>query len=159
MLICIEFKYHIMEIGKLNNTKWAERLHPGIKTLFDFIKKTDFDQLPKGRVEVDGNEVYVMNLDIKGVDKAIQPLEMHRDYIDVHILLDGNETIGWKPLDEIENITQEYVKASDCALSDDTPRLFIEMKPQEFCIVFPEDPHSPAIGQGNIRKLIGKVKI
>lgn len=159
MLICTGFKYCIMEIGKLNNTKWAERLHPGIKALFDFLRTTDFDRLPMGKVEVDGDDIFVMNLDIQGADVETQPLEMHRDYIDVHILLDGEETIGWKPLDDIGNITQEYDKASDCALSDDRPRMYVELKPQEFCIVFPDDPHSPAIGKGSIRKLIGKVKI
>lgn len=148
-----------MKVGKLNKTGLAEKLHPSFKVLFDFVKKTDFDSLPYGKIPVDGDNVYIMNLEIPGKKKSEQPLEMHREYIDVHILLRGTEFIGWKPLDEITNFTQEYESSSDCALSDDASRFYVELHPGEFCIVYPEDAHSPAVSEGTIRKLIGKVKI
>lgn len=148
-----------MEIGNLNTTMLSEKLHHNLKLLFDFVKNNDFDKLPSGKVEIDSNNVYVMNLNIPGAQQDKQPLEMHRKYIDVHILLDGNEKIGWKPINEIEHYTQEYDETADCALSDDTPRFFVELHPGEYCIVFPDDPHAPAISEGTIRKLIGKVKL
>lgn len=148
-----------MKIGNLGNTKTTESLHPGFKVLFDFIKDADFNKLPLGKIEIEGNDVFVMNLDISGASQDAQPLEMHRKYIDVHILLGGEEKIGWKPLNEIEHYTQSYDEEGDCALSDDAPRFFVELHPGEYCIVFPEDPHAPAISTGKIRKLIGKVKI
>lgn len=148
-----------MEIGNLRNTERAELLHPALKKLFDFIKSTDFNKLPKGKIIVDDDNLFVMNLEIPGASEQSQPLEMHRTYIDVHILLDGDEKIGWKPLDEITHYTQEYSEDGDCALSDDTPRFYVKLHPGEYCIVFPEDPHAPAISEGIIRKLIGKVKI
>ncbi len=148
-----------MEIGSLDNTKRAEKLHPGLVKLFEFIKDTDFNKLPSGKIEVDGDDIFVMNLDIDGASQDIQPLEMHRIYIDVHILLNGEEKIGWKPISEITHYTQEYDETGDCALSDDTPRFYVDLHPGEYCIVFPEDTHAPAIGNGRIRKLIGKVKI
>lgn len=148
-----------MEIGNLNNTARAECLHKAFKALFDFVRTTDFNQLPFGKVEVDGDDVFVMNLEIDGVAAEAQPLEMHRKYIDVHILLGGGERIGWKPLNEIGHYTQEYREEGDCALSDDAPRFYVDLHPGEYCIVFPEDPHAPAIGAGRIRKLIGKVRV
>ena len=68
---------------------------------------------------------------------------------------------GYIPFDpeELKNITQEYQKEGDCALSDDQPTAFVTLQPGEFCIVYPEDPHAPVIGEGKIRKLIGKVKL
>lgn len=148
-----------MKIGNISNTEQAEKLHPAFKKLFEFIKGADFNKLPHGKNEVDGDDIFIMNLDIPGAPQSTQPLEMHRKYIDVHILLAGNEKIGWKPIDEISHYTQEYDEAGDCALSDDEPRFFVELHPGEYCIVFPEDPHAPAISDGQIRKLIGKVKI
>ena len=97
-----------MEIGNLSSTTLSERLHPSFKLLFDFVKKKDFNELPSGKVEIDGDNVFVMNLNIPGADENKQPLEMHRKYIDVHILLGGTEKIGWKPINEIEHYTQEY---------------------------------------------------
>ncbi|MCM1139227.1 MAG: YhcH/YjgK/YiaL family protein [Muribaculum sp.] len=148
-----------MQIGKINQSERIQGMHPNFKKLFDFITETDFDKLPKGKVVVDGDEVFVMNLDIDGAEKSKQPLEMHRKYIDVHVLLGGEEEIGWKPIEEIEHYTQNYKEEGDCALSDDTPRFFVKLHPGEFCIVFPEDTHAPAVSTGRIRKLIGKVKL
>lgn len=148
-----------MEIGKINKTELAEKLHPALKTLFDFIKQTDFDNLEYGKIQVEGDNIFVMNLNIPGKSKEEQPLEMHRDYIDVHVLINGQESIGWKPLSEISTFTQEYEKDSDCALSTENPRFYVDLIPGEYCIVFPDDAHAPAISSGQIRKLIGKVKI
>lgn len=148
-----------MEIGNLTNTERSQRLHPTFKVLFDFIKNTDFNKLPLGKITIDGDNVFIMNLEIGGASQETQPLEMHRKYIDVHILLNGDERIGWKPLNEIGHYTQGYDEKGDCALSDDTPRFYVDLHPGEYCIVFPEDTHAPAISDGRIRKLIGKVKI
>lgn len=148
-----------MEIGNLNSTSLSERLHPSLKLLFDFVRSNDFDKLPSGKVEIDGENVFVMNINVSGADKESQPLEMHRKYIDVHILLDGSEEIGWKPIGEIKHYNKVYEEDGDCALSDEAPRFYVKLHPGEYCIVFPEDAHAPAIGASNIRKLIGKVKI
>lgn len=148
-----------MIIGNTSQSSRIFGLHPLFKKLFEFVKDTDFDSLPLGKIEVDGDQLYVMNINPDGADQELQPLEMHRKYIDVHILLSGNEKIGWKPIEEIRHFTREYDESSDCALSDDRPRYYIDLMPGEYCIVYPEDPHAPAISRGKIRKLIGKVKL
>lgn len=149
-----------MYIGKLTHSSRIETLHPAFKALFEFVKKQDFNNLPLGKIEVEGDNLFIMNLDIpQGAEIATQPLEMHRKYIDVHILLDGAEKIGWKSIEDISEYTQNYNADEDCALSNDKPQFFVDMCPGDICIVYPEDPHAPAIGNGRIRKLIGKVKI
>jgi YhcH/YjgK/YiaL family protein len=148
-----------MIVSNLKNTSRIESLHPLFKELFDFVKKTDFDALPLGRIELKGDDLFINNLNIDGADAAKQPLEMHREYIDVHILLDGTEQIGWKAIEDIEHYTKEYAAEGDCALSDDKPSFYVRLNKGEFCIVYPEDPHAPAISTGKIRKLIGKVKV
>lgn len=74
-------------------------------------------------------------------------------------LLTGQETIGWKAVETLEHQAQAYQKEGDCALYSDRPTLFATLQPGEFAIVYPEDPHAPVIGEGKIRKLIGKVKL
>lgn len=147
-----------MQTAKLDQSYRIEPMHAKFSRLFDFVKNNDFDALPLGKIEIEDG-LFIMNNDINGTPREKQPLEMHREYIDVHILLKGNEEIGIKPTGEIEHYTKEYDSASDCALSDDTPRYYINLKPGEFCIVYPEDAHAPAIGYGPIRKLIGKVRV
>mgnify|MGYP000197077124 FL=1 len=84
-------------------------------------------------------------------------LEGHRKYIDVHILLEGKETIGWTPLCKALCKHKDYDEAKDYLLYTDTPSVFIDVNPGEFVIVYPEDLHAPGIGDGKIRKLVAKV--
>ena len=146
-----------MYIGTLKNAEQVYKMHPGFKTLFDYVATHDFNAMPLGRVEIDGDKVYAVNVDTDGTPRENQPLEMHRRYIDVHIALADGETIGWKPIEDIEVYTQPYQEQGDCALSSDEADVYIPIKKGQFVIVYPEDPHAPAIGSGKIRKIIGKV--
>jgi len=40
----------------------------------------------------------------------IQSFTLANDYIDVHILLEGEEMIGWKALEDLQNETKAYSK-------------------------------------------------
>ncbi|MFR9520406.1 MAG: YhcH/YjgK/YiaL family protein [Rikenellaceae bacterium] len=148
-----------MIVTSLKYSQRVESLHPRFKVLFDYIKSNNLLEMPLGRVEVDGDNIFINNVEIDGVARENQPLEMHQLYIDVHILLRGEETIGWKSIDELENISKTYDSDSECALSNDTPTSYTTLREGEFMIVYPEDPHAPAISDGKIRKLIAKVRL
>lgn len=148
-----------MQIGNLTDAPRIYLLHPLFKELFEFVINHDFDKLEKGKIQVNGDDLFIMNLEIDGANAETQPLEMHRQYIDVHIVLDGNEQIGWKSTDKIEHYTSDFNAENDCALSDDKPSFYVKLNKGEFAIMFPEDAHAPAISDGKIRKLIGKVKL
>ena len=77
-----------------------------------------------------------------------QVLEVHRDYVDIHILLEGKERIGWKAIEDVNQLKQAYQKEGDCALYSDVPTTFVDLLPGQFAIVYPEDPHAPVIGEG-----------
>ena len=87
---------------------------------------------PLGRIELDGDNLFINNVNPECIAAEKQVLEMHRDYIDVHILLTGKETIGWKAIEDLKNITQEYQNEGDCALSDDQPTTYVTLQPGEF---------------------------
>ncbi len=62
-------------------------------------------------------------------------------------------------LEDVQQQKQAYQKENDCALYSDAPTSFVDLRPGQFAIMYPEDPHAPVIGEGKIRKLIAKVKI
>ena len=148
-----------MIITTLQHSERIEKLHPSFKRLFDYVKTHDLLNAPLGRIELDGDNLFINNSEPTCLSADEQVLEMHRDYIDVHILLTGQETIGWKSLETIQHISQPYQKEADYALSDDRPTMYTVLQPGECCILYPEDPHAPIIGKGKIRKLIGKIKL
>jgi YhcH/YjgK/YiaL family protein len=148
-----------MILSTLKNSRQIESVHPLLKELFDYVASHDLLHAPLGRITIDGDRLFINNVLLDGASRNERPLEVHRHYIDVHILLEGKETIGWKALENMRHFTKEYVEADDCALSDETPTCFIDLLPGQFLFVAPEDAHAPAIGEGKIRKLIAKVKV
>lgn len=148
-----------MIVSNLQNSQRIEGLHPLFKTLFDYVKTHDLLHAELGRIEIDGDNLFINNVNPECVAANKQVLEVHQDYIDVHILLEGVETIGWKAIEDVELLTKPYDKDGDCALYADAPTIFATLYPGQFMIVYPEDPHAPIIGNGKIRKLIAKVKV
>ncbi len=148
-----------MIVSNLQNSERIESLHPLFKQLFDYVKTHDLLHTECGRIELAGDDLFINNVNPTCVSASDQVLEVHRDYIDVHILLEGKERIGWKALEDVTDLKQAYQKEGDCALYSDTPTSFVDLLPGQFLIVFPEDPHAPVIGEGKIRKLIGKVRL
>lgn len=103
--------------------------------------------------------MFINNVNPQCVTAAEQVLEVHRRYLDVHILLEGEETIGWSPLAELKEEKQAYDAEADCALYTDRPSIYVTLRPGQWLMAWPEDAHAPVIGQGKIRKLIAKVRI
>lgn len=148
-----------MIVSNLKNSERIEGLHPLFKALFDYVKNHDLLHAYLGRIEIDGERLFINNVNPECVAAEKQVLELHHDYIDVHILLEGAERIGWKALEDLQKETKAYSKEEDCALYSDVPTTYVDLLPGQFAIVYPEDPHAPIIGNGKIRKLIAKVRI
>lgn len=148
-----------MIISDLKNSSRVEILHPLFKPLFDYVKSCDLFCAQLGRIELDGDNLYIMNSEVDAIPQEKQVLELHHQYIDVHILLEGRERIGWKVTDDLTQEVKAYSSDGDCALYGDAPSMWVDLLPGQFVIVYPEDAHAPCIGEGKIRKLIAKVKL
>lgn len=148
-----------MIVSNLQNSRRVEGLHPLFKTLFDYVKSHDLLHTDLGRIEIEGDDLFINNVNPECVAAEKQVLELHRRYIDVHILLEGAERIGWKAIEDLTAEAKPYEEEGDCALYSDAPTAFVDLLPGQFLIVYPEDPHAPVIGEGKIRKLIAKVRI
>lgn len=148
-----------MILSTLENSWRIESLHPKFKELFDFIKNNDLLNAETGRIELDGNTLFINNVNPGLMPREAQVMEVHRKYIDVHVPLDKAEIYAWKATSECTEVKVPYNETDDYALFSDKPSNYFTVSPGEFLIVYPEDAHGPLIGEGKIRKLIAKVKI
>nr|WP_302830118.1 YhcH/YjgK/YiaL family protein [uncultured Bacteroides sp.] len=148
-----------MIVSNLKNVQRIEKLHPLFRVLFDCVKTHDLLHSDLGRIEISGDNLFINNLNLDCIESAMQILEVHRDYIDVHILLNGVETIGWKDFEDAPQEIKPYEKEGNCAQYSDVPTTFVTLYPGQFVVVYPEDAHIPIIGKGKIRKLVAKVKL
>ena len=149
-----------MILLKLQDSERIESLHPQFKRLFEYVKSHDLSSLPSGRIELDGDNLF-MNVDYPTLKKKEeQILEAHRAYIDVHIPVSGTEIIGWCAISDIKTPSIEpFDDKRDIAFYNATASTYVEVHPGEFLIAYPEDAHAPIIGDGKIRKVIAKIKI
>lgn len=143
----------------LTDTARVESLHPLLPELFRYVRTHDLLHTPCGRIELDGDRLFINNSNPQCLTAEEQVLEVHRRYLDVHILLEGEETIGWSPLAELKMEQQAYDAEADCALYADRPSTYVTLRPGQWLMAWPEDAHAPIIGQGKIRKLIAKLRL
>ena len=144
------------------NIAYADRyalLHPLLPQLFAYVKSHDLLHTPMGKIVLDGDKLFINNVNPECLSEEKQVLEVHRRYIDVHILLEGKERVGWRNTDDCKDVADPYDEAGDFATFFDKPTTYIDMMPNDFLIVFPEDAHAPIIGSGRIRKAIAKVML
>ena len=84
--------------------------------------------------------------------------EAHRNFIDIHYIVRGEETFGYNDLSHL-TVTQDYNPEND-ALFLTGPVNEITLKAGDFCVVFPEDAHAPCMDcvEGHIR-CVAKIKV
>lgn len=133
-------------------------LNPHFKAVAGWLRSTDLSALPTGRNEIDGDNIYANVAEVAMSPDRLIPMEQHREYIDIHVPLRLDENMGWSSEDLCKSIRQPYDAEGDYLLWEDTPALTLPMPVGTLTIVFPEDPHSPLVGEGVQRKIIIKVK-
>jgi YhcH/YjgK/YiaL family protein len=150
-----------MIISDLKDSRRIETLHPLFTELFNYVKSHDILHAPLGRIDIDGDNLYINNSQPECKSKEEQNLELHYKYIDVQILLEGHETIGWKATNSLDanTVVTPYDDKGDFALYHDQPTTYIDLQPGQFAIFYPEDAHAPIIGKGKIRKMVAKVRL
>ncbi|GAB4116946.1 MAG: YhcH/YjgK/YiaL family protein [Sideroxydans sp.] len=134
-------------------------LHPLFQRAFNHIRDTDFFALVPGRYNIVGEDLMAIVEQVPGKSKEMARLEAHRKYIDIQLVLEGGEQMGWKPLADCLNPVSEYSAEKDIQFFHDAPASWVAVPPDHFCIFFPEDAHAPLVGSGTIRKVIFKVAV
>ncbi len=151
---------YIMILSNLSNCQRIEALSPALKRVLEYVRQHDLTQVSAGRITIEGTDIFINVDDAQLVPQEQQKLEVHRQYIDIHFPLNGNEVVGWS---DIQQLTTQSVAPFDCdkdfAFYAEQPSTYFTVHPGEFYVMFPEDAHAPIIGHGNIRKLVAKIRV
>ena len=149
-----------MVLAHMDDAARYEALHPRFHQLFEYFRSHNLLQCPLGRIALDGDDLYInlVRADLKRAEE--QKLEVHRQYIDVHFPLSGEEICG---LSRLADLTVEsdapFDVEGDFALYSAPAHNYFTVRPGEFYIVWPEDAHAPIIGSGTLVKAIAKVRL
>lgn len=134
-------------------------LHSLFPRAFEFIRSTDLLLLTPGIHPIVGDDLFAIVEQAAGRTRAEAQLECHRKYIDIQLVLEGVDEMGWKPLANCREPVADYSAEKDIQFFYDAPDAWIATPANTFCIFFPEDAHAPLVSTGSIRKVIFKVAV
>lgn len=148
-----------MVLAKLTETDRYAALHPLFARAFEFLRSPDLKALASGMHEIQGELLFAIVEDCAGRTRAEAKLECHRRYIDIQLVLEGIDEMGWKPLEECVDPATDYDAARDIRFFNDAPASWIATPPGSFCLFFPDDAHAPRVSAGRIRKVVVKIAV
>ena len=134
-------------------------LHPLFARAFEFLRGTDLDALAPGMHAIQGEQLFAIVEDCIGRTRAEAKLECHRRYIDIQLVLEGVDEMGWKPLAACVDPATDHDAARDIRFFNDVPASWVATPPGSFCLFFPDDAHAPLVSAGRIRKVVVKIEL
>ena len=134
-------------------------MHPRFADAFGFLTTQPLAELPVGRHEIDGEELFAVVWEGLGQGQAGAKLESHRRYIDVQYVVSGVDVIGWRPLQSCQRVKQAYDATTDLAFFFDQPETWCQVAAGGFAVFFPEDAHAPLATNRALKKVVVKLRL
>ena len=123
------------------------------------MRSTNLLALAPGIHNILDEQLFAIVENVPGRSRAQAQLECHRKYIDLQLVLEGVDEMGWKPMQDCHEPVADYSAEKDIQFFYDAPASWITTPPNTFCIFFPEDAHAPLVSTGNIHKVIFKIAL
>ena len=138
-----------MIIDFLDNADRYICLNENFKTVFDYLKNNNLKDMECGSYQINGKDLY-FNLQ-EGETKQTQKLEAHKKYIDIQVVITGEEYMGYTNIDNT-TVTEEYDKNRDVMFLDGNVDKVLATN-KNFIIFYPEDAHMPALSVTESKKV------
>lgn len=147
-----------MILDKIENLALYAGVNPYINKVIEFINSHDLLAMPAGKVEIDGDNCFACFNLTHGKAEADALLESHDRMIDIQLVLDAEEQIGWTPRSELPEAP--YNEQDDISFYPESAKKdLLPLRPGEFLLFLPSDGHAPCITKAETyKKVIFKLK-
>lgn len=126
---------------------------------FAFLKDSNLIAMPVGRHPIDGDNVFAIVTENATKDYDSTQWESHRNYIDLHYVISGEEKIGDYPVTKLL-VTRPYDASKDVINYSGEGKIY-DATPETFFLFFPSDAHRPGITRGEKKadkKIVIKIR-
>ena len=137
-------------------------ISPYLDAAIDWIQEHFSDEFVKGIYGIDcsdGTKMTVKCIEPTYVVAEEATMEAHKRFIDIQIPLEVTEIMGWSPIESAKNPRGEYNEEKDVIKFSDMSQCLFPVCYGQMAIFFPEDAHTPNIGEGAHLKLVVKVPV
>jgi YhcH/YjgK/YiaL family protein len=143
----------------LENSRLYTQITPQLEKAFSFLQSTNLADLKPGRIELEGDSVYVMVQEYLTKPQDAGQWEAHKRYVDVQYIVSGSEKIGFAMLNSMQ--LGEYNPERDFQAMFGEGQ-FMTMIPGSFAVFFPQDAHMPGIAMEElapVKKIVIKCAV
>ena len=143
-------------LKNVDNYKGLGRVYDALK----FLSETDFSKIELGRYELDGDNIFYMVQSYDtDPDKTIS--EVHKKYIDIQYMVEGEEIIGVADISEDKELTE--AKEENDVWFYDCKTEPLTLTAGKYMVLYPNDLHCPGVATKGkaltCRKVVVKVKV
>ncbi len=149
-----------MILDVLENLKMYGALSVNLEKAISYITENNLLNFEIGKHDIAGNDVFVLISEYDTKDEVDCKTESHKNYIDIQIMLKGDELFGLAFLDN-QKVSVPYDAEKDCVFYDASLE-YIKLKENSFAIFFPGDIHCPSIKietSTKVKKAVVKVRV
>lgn len=143
-----------MILDYMNRTQQYAGLFPQFTQAMEFAKS--LENKPVGRYEL--GEIFAMVQEFDTIPAGEKQFELHRNYLDVHIVLSGEEVIEYEDISQLSPV-EPYKEESDIQFLEGVG-IPVLVKAGMFCLVFVHDGHKPGCcveKPEKLRKIVLKI--
>lgn len=147
-----------MILDTLDRIGIYSNISPLMDKVKEFLGTADFSTLEPGRIELQGEDLFVNVSFQEAQTRSQSPIEAHREYIDIQIPISSDEEIGFISEAFLPKASVPYSKAKDVAFFPGMCDTYLNVKKGMFIVFFPGEGHAPAITEDGVTKMIIKIR-
>lgn len=150
-----------MIYGELRELKFYKGISKNLDKAIECIESGAYKTAPEGKNIIDGDNVFFNCQNVKTQPVEERFFEGHKKYIDIQIVINGEEKIGYSTRSNVVRTTP-WNRETDFEKYEGSVDHLFELNGDTFIILFPEEPHMPLIhgenGPMEIKKVVFKIK-
>lgn len=136
-------------------------LHPVLQQALTLAVGENPQEKTPGRYELQGDNIYMNVMQFATQSPEQKKAELHREYIDIQVLLSGEERILFGMTDSARQCEEMHVEDDYQLCSQIADEQAMVLKPGRFVIFMPGEPHKPGCvvqAPMDIKKVVIKVR-
>lgn len=136
-------------------------LHPVLQQALTLAVAANPQEKTPGRYELQGDNIFMNVMQFATQSPEQKKAELHREYIDIQVLLSGEERILFGMTDSARQCEEMHVEDDYQLCSQIADEQVMVLKPGRFVIFMPGEPHKPGCvvkAPMDIKKVVIKVR-
>jgi len=135
-----------MILDQLTKLELYKATVPQAEHILSFLKQHNVFELIEGQYPINGESAYIIIQNYQTKPDSEKKWESHKKFIDVQLVLEGTEHIGYRPIDSLNN-TEPYNDENDFTLypNDSVEATYLKLNKGDFAIFYPNDAHKPGV--------------